>query len=86
MPRALTPAETILLALRKLIVRSESKPEHMTTPTSTRFRRKASQLAKQAENEPDAERMLALMQQAITWVHLAENEETLSISDNLGSC
>jgi hypothetical protein len=41
------------------------------------FRRRASTVGKQAMQTADLEQMLKLLQQALSWIQLAENEEAL---------
>lgn len=48
------------------------------TPRSLAFRRRAAEIADKAITEPDADRMAALLQQALSWIQLAENEEFLA--------
>jgi len=46
--------------------------------TSIRYRRRASNLGRLADAEDSEAKMLSLMQQALSWIQLAENEELLA--------
>lgn len=46
--------------------------------TSIRYRRRASNLGRLADAEDSEAKMLPLMQQALSWIQLAENEEFLA--------
>jgi len=50
----------------------------MMTDQSVIYRQRASALGKEAEAEADFEKMNTLLQTALAWIHLAENEELLS--------
>lgn len=59
-------------------VRRRSTPDHMkATQQSLVYRRKAAELARLVEAEPDEAKMLSLLHQALGWIQLAENEELL---------
>ncbi len=50
-------------------------------PRSIRYRRRASRLGQLADAEETSEGVLTLMQQALAWIQLAENEELLDRAD-----
>jgi hypothetical protein len=47
------------------------------TPDPAQYRRRASRLGQYANLEPDPERKRLLLEEAMSWVVLAENEELL---------
>jgi hypothetical protein len=47
------------------------------TPDPAQYRRRASRLGQYASLEPDPERKRLLLEEAMSWVALAENEELL---------
>jgi two-component system, response regulator PdtaR len=60
-------------------------PPSKTSPAkasgSLRYRLRASQLGRIADAQTDEARMLSLVQQALSWIQLAENEEFLAQAD-----
>jgi len=50
------------------------------THQSTLFRKRASEIGVRAFKEPDVKRMWSLMQEAMSWIQLAENEEALALT------
>lgn len=50
----------------------------MLVSTSIRYRRRASHLGRLADAEDSEAKMLPLVQQALSWIQLAENEEFLA--------
>jgi hypothetical protein len=72
----------ILAILRDSIARNEKMGEQFKpTERSLVYRRKASDLAAMAKAEPDELKMLPLIEQALSWVRLAENEELIANRD-----
>jgi hypothetical protein len=54
------------------------------TDQSLAYRRKASSIGKAAFAEPHQPTMLILLQEALSWIQLAENEELLDNEKLLG--
>ncbi len=48
------------------------------TPDSLRYRQKASALGQQASVESDIEKVRAMLNLAVSWIQLAENEELMA--------
>ncbi len=48
------------------------------TPDSLRYRQKASRLGQRASVESDIEKIRALLDLAVSWIQLAENEELMA--------
>jgi hypothetical protein len=53
-----------------------------TTRRSIAYRQKAARLARLAEAEPEFEKSLLLLRDALSWIGLAENEEVLAQDDS----
>ncbi|KAA0074438.1 hypothetical protein [Tardiphaga sp. P9-11] len=56
---------------------SEAEPSTFTR-TSLEYRRKASALSQRASMENDPRKVRALLQLAISWIQVAENEELMA--------
>lgn len=52
-----------------------------TTPRSLCYRRLASAAAELASQEPDHEKMLDKLREAMSWIAAAENEEVMVVAD-----
>lgn len=53
--------------------------DHSTfTPDSLRYRQKASLLGQRASVESDLEKVRAMLDLAVSWIQLAENEELMA--------
>ena len=52
------------------------------TPQSRIYRRKAAAFSRLAEAESDPEKIFPLIQQALSWIQFAENEEVLNADDD----
>ena len=48
------------------------------TPDSLRYRQKASALGQRASVESDGEKIRAMLDLAVSWIQLAENEELMA--------
>ena len=48
------------------------------TPNSLRYRQKASALGQRASVEDDQEKVRAMLDLAVSWIQLAENEELMA--------
>ncbi|MDO9335849.1 MAG: hypothetical protein Q7T61_05565 [Caulobacter sp.] len=48
------------------------------TPDSLRYRQKASMLGQRASVESDLEKVRAMLDLAVSWIQLAENEELMA--------
>jgi hypothetical protein len=70
--------ETLLAILRTSQTRGRMNASVLTTQQSLVYRRKAAQLARLAEAEPDEIKMAPLIHQALSWIQMAENEEYLA--------
>jgi hypothetical protein len=66
-----------ILTLMRTSLRGKLSESMKTTPQSIIYRRKAAELGRMAEAEPEEEKMLPLLAQALSWIQLAENEELL---------
>ncbi len=71
-----TPA-TILTALRLSLRQKLNAQGMLTTAKSLQYRKRAAELAQKADKAAEAEQA-DLLQQALSWIQLAENEEMIA--------
>jgi hypothetical protein len=60
-------------------LRGKMDAQHLPTPQSWSFRKRASDLARQADSNSDLVEQIELMKLALHWIQLAENEEFLAL-------
>ena len=70
-----------LLDILRAAVRRSKMSNMKTTSQSLIYRRKAAEFARLAEAEPDEAVVMELVQKALSWIQLAENEELLADRD-----
>jgi bacterioferritin (cytochrome b1) len=71
--------ETLLQILRSSL-RGKMDALHKLTAQSTKYRKHAAALAREADAMSDLEEQIELMRRALQWIALAENEELIAES------
>jgi hypothetical protein len=61
------------------ILLGKTTVDHVPTPQSWSYRKRAAELARRTENSDDIVEQTELVKQALAWIQLAENEEFLSL-------
>ena len=70
------PSSSAVSLVNELVTRADRIQK------SIEYRQEAALLARDARNENDQEKMLSLLQRAMSWIRLAENEELLASEFN----
>ncbi len=60
-------------------LRGKMEAQHKPTRQSWRYRKRAAELARAADDTTDIQEQTELIKQALRWVALAENDEFISI-------
>lgn len=75
----MTIYDQMYLAYVRDALRGKMDAPHLPTPQSWTFRKRASDLAREADKESDLVEQIELMKRALQWIQLAENEEFLAM-------
>lgn len=61
------------------ILRGKKTADHVPTPQSWLYRKRAAELARRSDNCDDIVEQTELIKQALVWIQLAENEEFMAL-------